>query len=443
MAVLTKRRLFEFRACLDAYRYAVAAVDQVAISLFNFAVTFSLVHLLSAPEFGTYGLWIAVANLAIGVQSALVCTPLGVHAPAEPDVMSRRRLEGALGTVNMLFVGFACLTVLGITLFGEAEWIPGDLVAKIAIPAFIAAELYREYCRSIAYGRHDMALLLLVDGPYIAITAVFIGAMLLWPQHLAALGQLFIGLTLGGVVGRLCASLRIQVHVLRRGWTEAYRSVFGESMWMLAGVVSSHVQARSYTYITTALVGLAQLGSINAVGLLFRPGQTMLIAWRRATLPQLANLSAAGEFRAYNQRLLMALMAASVGFGIWCGLLWLSWGLIERYFLGAKYPHAVLLLMPWAIVAAQDAIAEILATGLQAIREFRFLAYVTMISAPVTAVATIGLTLWQGYTWTLYGLAIGQGVNIAMMVGRLSRAHRRLVIQPAPSGGVLPRTLPP
>ncbi len=430
VVVLPRRVLLRFGICLPSYRYALVAVDQVAISLFNFVVTFSLVHLLSAPQFGTYGLWIAAANLAIGVQSALVCTPLGVHAPAQRDEHDRERLEGALGTVNLLFVGFVGLVVLGVTLFGEAEWIPGDLLTALAIPAFIAAELFREYCRSVAFGHDDMPLLMMVDGPYLAITATLVAAMLLWPQHLAALGQLFIGLTLGGVAGRLCASLRLRVRVLRRGWTGAYRSILGESMWMLAGVVSTHIQARSYAYITTGLVGLAQLGSINAVGLLFRPGQTMLIAWRRAALPQLANLWATGEYRAFDRRLIMPLVAAGGGFAVWCSLLWLSWGVIERYFLGAKYPEALMLLLPWSLVAGQDAISGILSTGLQAIREFRFLAYVTIISAPVSAGATIGLTLWHGYTWTLYGLAIGQGVNIALMLRRLWQVRRPLVDPP-------------
>lgn len=429
-AVSPRRRLFQFGARIFAHRYAVAAADQVAISLFNFAVTFSLIRLLSAPDFGTYGLWIAAVNLAIGVQAALVCTSLGVHAPAQPDEASRQRLEGALGTVNLLLVALACLTVLAVTLFGEADWIPGSLIAKLAIPAFIATELYREYSRSMAFGRDDLPLLLMVDAPYIAITAAFIGAMLLWPEHLASLGQVFIGLTLGGLVGRFFAWLRLRGSLPWRGWTEAYRSVFGESMWMLAGAVCTHIHARSYAYITAGLVGLAQLASINAVGLLFRPGQTMLIAWQRATLPQLANLWAARDYRAYDRRLLTALLAAGVGFGLWCGLLWLGWGLIERYLLGAKYPDALLLLLPWAIFSGQEAITGILATGLQAIREFRFLAFVTIVSAPVSAAATIGLTLWHGYTWTVYGLAIGTALNLAMMAGRLLRLRRRAAPDP-------------
>src|SRR6202035_3885270 len=107
---------------IASYRYAIAAADQVAISLFNFGLSFVLVRLLSATEFGTFGLWIAVANLAIIVQSALVCTPLSVHAPIARDEGERHRLEEALGSVNFLLAVFVVVAVVAVNRVSGAEW---------------------------------------------------------------------------------------------------------------------------------------------------------------------------------------------------------------------------------------------------------------------------------------------------------------------------------
>lgn len=435
IAALPRRRLFPIASRILGYRYAFAAADQLGISLFNFGVTFALVRLLSATEFGTYGLWIAAANLAINVQAALVCTPLGVHAPAQTDPRERRRLEGALGSVNLLFVGFVFAAVLAVNLCGDAEWIPDDLLTEVAIPTFVALELYREYSRSVAFGRQDMPLLMLVDAPYVAITGLCIGAMLLWPQHLAGLAWVFVALTLGSAGARIFGWLRVRIQLMRRGWTEAYRGIFGESMWMLAGVVSTHIQARSYAYITTGLVGLAQLASINAVGLLFRPANTMLVAWRRSALPQLSELVVAGDTEAFDRRVYAALAFEVAGFAALCGALWLGWDLIDRYFLAAKYPKAALLLLPWAIVACLEGVGVILSAALQAMREFRYLAYVTIVTAPITAAATVGFTLWHGFTWTLYGLAIGNIVNESLLVVQLRRIRKRGRRPAAPPDG--------
>jgi O-antigen/teichoic acid export membrane protein len=439
IAASSHRRALPAGAFLNRYRYAVAAADQVAISLLNFGITFSLLRILSATEFGIVALWMAAANLAIGVHNALVCGPLGIQAPAEADETKRHRLREALASANLLVVMLAVLAVLVVNGASDAEWTPKDFLTGAAIPLFIGAGLYREYYRSIAFGRHDMMLLLVVDAPYLATTAACIAAMLLWPQHLAGVAGAFIALALGGAAALLCGSWRLPRHrarPFRRGWSATYRSISSDVSWALTGVVFAHVQERSYVYITTRLVGLAQVASLNAVAFLFRPGQILLTAWRRSSLPELAALFAAGAVGALDRRLVAALAAALSGWAAWCAALWFGWRLIEHYLLAGKYPEAFLLLLPWAIAIALDTMDFVLSTALLAAREFRFLACVTLITAPITAVATAGLIFWHGYTWAIYGLAIGNGLSVAMVAARLRKVRQRLIARtPARSGG--------
>lgn len=444
MAPSAGRRISAVGGLLTRYRYAVVAGDQVAISLLNFGLAFALLRALSAPEFGTVALWMAVANLPIMVQGALVLTPLSVYVPAEPDESKRRRLEEALASSNLLIILFSVLAVLMVNVVSHAEWVPKDRIAWAAIPLYVGTVMYREYYRFFAFSRNDMKLLVMVDGPYLVVTAACISAMLVWPERLAGLAGAFAALTLGGMAAWLCGGLRLrrlQLRMLRAGWNAPYRGIFGEVLWSLAGVVSSHLQERSYVYITTSLVGLAQLASLNAAAVLFRPAQILLTAWRRSAMPEFSVLLAAGRVDAVYRRVLAASAAALSGSVAWGAMLWFGWRAVEHYLLAGKYPEASLLLLPWAIVICLDAIEFIASTALQAAREFRYLAWVTLMTAPITVTATAALTLWHGYTWTMYGLAIGNGLSATMVVARLVAARRRLVaLAPEPASGAAARS---
>src|SRR6185437_7681306 len=130
-----------------------------------------------------------------------------------------------------------------------------------------------------------------------------------------------------------------------------YRRVAGEIGWSLTGVIATHLHGRSYVYVTINLVGLAGLAAINVVGVLFRPVRTMLTAWGRSALPQLAAAHADGRVAAFDRLTLRAFAVAGTASALWTAVLWLGWEPISRHFLAGKYPDAALLLLPWAVAA--------------------------------------------------------------------------------------------
>src|SRR6185312_2006301 len=100
--------------------------------------------------------------------------------------------------------GLASLVNLAV----DAEWATHDPLTAAAIPLFVAATLYREYARSLAFSRRDMRLLLWVDGPYLAVTGACLCAMMLWPHRLATLPAALLAMTLGCLVSQVCLRLR-------------------------------------------------------------------------------------------------------------------------------------------------------------------------------------------------------------------------------------------
>ncbi len=114
-------------------------------------------------------------------------------------------------------------------------------------------------------------------------------------------------------------------------------------------------------------------------------------------------------------------------------MLWLGWNQIERRFLVGHYPEAWLLLLPWAIAATLDGMGATISIALQAARDFRYLAYATVVGAPLTIAATVGAVLWRGYTWTMYGVAVGYLVVLGMLIGRYWVVRRNALAKLPPA----------
>src|SRR6202050_2229485 len=230
-------------AVFARYRYALAALDQPALSAFGFALNLCLLRALSANDYGIVSLWMTTLLFAGSIQGALVSGPLNIYLPGASDPDAARRLESAIGTVNLVSVLVTAASVLMVNLAASAEWASHDTATTIVIPLFVAAGLYREYYRSTAFSRHDMAMLLWVDGPYLAVTAGCLGAMILWPQLFATRAAAFAAMTIGCLVSQLCLRLHgdgVERRLFRRGWFTTYRGISGEVAWSLAGVVANH-----------------------------------------------------------------------------------------------------------------------------------------------------------------------------------------------------------
>jgi len=416
------------------YRYAVAAFDQAALSAFGFALNLCLLRALSATDYGIVSLWMTMLLFAGSVQGALVGGPLNIYLPAAREPEAARRLEAAIGSVNLLSVLATAAIALIVGLTTDAEWAPHDRATLVVIPLFVAAGLYREYYRSTAFSRHDMTMLLWVDGPYLAVTTGCLVAMLLWPQRLATLAAAFAAMTAGCLVSQLFLRVRgdgVERRLFRRGWLATYRGISGDVAWSLVGVVANHVQSRSYVYIATSLVGMASLATINAIGVLFRPVSVLVAAWGQAALPHLSGALAHGRIAEFDRILARAFAGAATASIVAGGALWFAWPPIQHYLLAGKYGDGVVLLVPWAVASGVSVLRYVGGTGLLAAREFKFLAMAQSACGGLTVAATAAMILLDGYAGAMWGIAIGNAACLVWVMLRL-RDVRRRAARPAP-----------
>ena len=413
---------------LDRFRSAIVTGDQMAVSLFNFASNLALIRILTPAEMGEFSLWSAVALLAVGVQNAAVGMPLNVYVPAKRGSAEGERLERSVSAVNWLLSVAIILLIVGVNVSVEAEWVPHGLALSVAVPVFIAVNLAREYYRSIAFGRGDMLLLLLADGPFLVLTALCVLALLAG----ALPGQRLFGAFAAIGVGWAGSQLLLSFQRPRRrelfgaGWITPYRTIGKEIGWSLAGVFATNAVTRSYVYLATALAGFSALAAINAMGVLFRPVGVLMTAWGRLALPRMSVALAQGRASEFGRSLAIALAVAAAGSLVWTLVLWSGWSLIARYLLAGKYPDARAMLVPWAATSIVTVLEYIVGVALNAAREFRFLAWIQVYGGVVTIATTAALILSQGYLYTMYGTAIGGLVCLVAGLIRLRAVYRRL-----------------
>src|SRR5205807_9349575 len=127
-----------------------------------------------------------------------------VQVPGAADAAAGRRLEGAAASVNIAVIAIVTLVVFAaVAVLAASGSEFSDLAVVVAIPVYVATGMYREYHRSLAFGRRDMALLLWIDGPYLVVTTCCLGAMLIWRQQLGTVAVAFFAMSIGSIVSQI------------------------------------------------------------------------------------------------------------------------------------------------------------------------------------------------------------------------------------------------
>jgi O-antigen/teichoic acid export membrane protein len=116
--------------------------------------------------------------------------------------------------------------------------------------------------------------------------------------------------------------------------------------------------------------------------------------------------------------------AIAIGSVVWYLALLACWDPVERWVLAGKYPAAQALLLPWAAASAASTLRFVAGTGLVAARQFKFLAHVQIVCGALAAAATVAMILWQGMAGAMWGIAIGNGACLAMILVRLRDVRR-------------------
>jgi O-antigen/teichoic acid export membrane protein len=397
-------------------QYALAAVDQVVVGGVTFVLHALLIRWWVPAEYGTFGLWLAAADVCLTCHNALVTTPLSVHLARQSRRFRRRHLELLLGTATLLGAAGAFLvTLLGALLLAWSGVVP--VGAWFGGPAMAAGLLLRSHARALFFARGDAGAALLVDGAYAAATmTLLIGLKFAAGTPGAETVMLLLAATQAVPALVLFLPGRGAGAVLRRRTLRRYGRLWREARWSLAGALTTTVQIRAHAFLVAAMAGAEAYGVIMAGSLLVSPTRLVLQSWSVVARPAMAAAIARGDRHLMLRIPVLTLGAFVAGYLLLAVVLYVFWDIVRQVFY-AQMPDAIgPVVLTWVVFIGLFNVGDIFGTALQSFLHFRPLAYTTVAGSLIVLVTTPILILALGYPMALLGPCLAQLVAVAWMV---------------------------
>lgn len=410
-------------------RYLLSFCNQGLVSLFNFALTISLVRQWEVYDFGVFALILQIALTLEGLQNALVATPLGMLAPAIQRHAPRRGMEATLwcaGSIIMIVVTIGAALVTAVLI---DSWRDSWLVV-VGVSGFLLARLARHYGRALLFSRLMPGKVAIADLTYVGIGSIAIAAVWLDPSQVN-LPMVLLLLTAGSLIGTV-ASLMAAGYNFRPVWRgrilRRYAVPWKTARWSLVGVTTTTVHTRSTTAVVTTVFGPELFAVLAAGEALIGPIRTALQAWGMITGPTMAGAYGRRDQAAINRINGISLVVLGVALAIFSAILWLAWGPISAAVYGDKYEDMSLIVGLWVVITALLAARSVISITLQAMQAFRALAFATAYGAGVSLAAVTFLALTLGFEYSLLGLAVGEAVVLATLVRTYARLRKTAAV---------------
>ena len=363
----------------------LSILDQAVVSAFSLAINLAFIAFATPEEFGRFVLVLAGGFFAVSAQNALIVMPLNYLLPGRAAAEATMQLS-MLTSANLALIGLAAPlgTVLGLL-------VEADVVLYIAILAFFATALIREYARNCLIVEGSIARALRLDSVAIAFSAMAVPAgWLFMPPEAAGL----FGIAFGNAAAVLL--VRTDLHFELKRFTAhliAYLDVWRDTRWALQGALQNEVEARSYVFIVEHWRNAAAVGTLQAGRVAISPLQLVISAWRRVARPKIVAALHLGRGENVSRVLWSGALLVAVLTLVYGLFLFFTWPLLQSYVFRHRYDHMETIVSLWWIYAGIVGLAAVPATLLEARRQFRLLAAVGFAVASLILGLLFSLTL--------------------------------------------------
>jgi O-antigen/teichoic acid export membrane protein len=410
---------------------------QTLMSATNFLIGLFLIRTAAKTEYGLYVVCFSIVQIFIGVQNALVNTPLTVLYPDKKGKQKESFLSGlAIGQWAVLGP-LVLMSGLGYAIFSWLRPVPPDQFKTVfTLLLAVPAAYLREFIRVLQYCRLDIQSVIRSDGLFVA--CVLAGLILLnMTSGASASGVLSVVAAAYFFSGILAHRLSGQTYRLNASWIrECFRETWPLSRWALFGVVVTHIQSFGYIFIISSWMGLSDTADISAARLFFMPFGILLASSQRIVLAKGAQVLFENAAK-FNE-----LIAAFLGLfaGLWFLYFLIVYAVhatvIQAVFT-SKYSEINRIILVWGGFFLVNSLSFTFSHALQAMKDFKMLSIVGAIAAAVTLITCLALTSRFGSEGGLWALIAGEAVVFSACALRyrllLARIRR---INPAAAGAI-------
>ena len=340
---------------------------------------------------------------------------------------SRKAVEALLSAVNIAIVGV--IFVAAIPLFAVLSGEDGGV--SLIAAAFITAFAARMYTRTFAYARQRPHVALAGDlSSIVAAAAILIGA--------AAFNVgLTLSLALTGVACGNVVAMGIEIRMMglgirlphRRASLRHYLPIWRQVRWSLLGAGTTFLQSQSHSVFVSLMYGPAAFAPLAAGQVVFAPTRTFMLACLNIVIPDVVTAVQRNKhdsvLRIFKySTLFFTIMVLSLGAAVV-----VFWTPIFDVLYASKYADQPmgLIVAIWCGIFVCGAFCFAPSGILQALREYRALAYGTVYGSLISSASVLVLLSVVSPEWSLLGVLMGHVFNAQYIVSRALRSTRRLV----------------
>lgn len=421
--------------------FGLSVVSQMVLSLTSFVAGVLLIRYTSDHDYGYYVLAQSGVLLALTVCGAWVSGPLSVLAPkrAEPRrraMLGRVEMDARRMLILIAPVGLAItLGAGGFHLVGVEEfWI------MMAAGLAMMMVMYREVLKTTLLIESDMKAVFRSDMAYAVGLLLMVG--LACTHHVPAGPTAVLGFALGATL-----AAAIAYHAVTRqhgGWVRTpdpeslgktpWEEMRPLAIWSTLGATIYWLFGQGYNSVLAIKLDAAAVAAVAAVRLLMMPTYVLTMGVQSLMLPTAARWLHEHGLGLVVRRLLLAIAVLMVMNLCYFAVLWLWRDWITDHVLKKTIPQRDTMILLWLTISVLFLVRDLLQNALLALGAFRPLA----VLSAVGATAALG-TMWiaidhVGMIGALYGLIVGEAVNLVGLVGMLWLAFARQA-RPRPASG--------
>lgn len=323
-----------------------SALDQAWLSILNLAISFAFIRFASKEDYGTYLLLMTPLYLMMGIQNALILSPIATVLPSA----RAEEKDTVYNTAIAATVLFCTLGTLfgGIALGGYWTTVRGEFAPALAVGFALAigGVCAREATRTLFYTRGQAQSALMADVIYGTGLLLATGLLSYLSQLTPAYALLAMGLAaLWPYLFRLTQTIRLR-------WDRAVLQQFWAcGRWALVGVVVTWVNLSAYPLIVGLTLNTAAVADINVARLFLMPVGLCIAAWSNLYRPRIsawASEGRLGEIKQLTLRSILTGLAALTALAVFVAVLYP----FAEKLLGPSYRGLLPLVMLWCVFFA-------------------------------------------------------------------------------------------
>jgi O-antigen/teichoic acid export membrane protein len=404
-------------------RYLAALLDHGVSGAFTFALQALLVRLWTPTDYGVFGFWIAIGELALATANALLLTPLVVHLPRARTPAQRCELQAVV--VGGL-LPFVLLTGLGSGLVGWSitPLERGSWLACLAGAAMTMALLCRSYGVASFYALQRPAAAAATNGMHVGIGCALL-LTLGWAMGTPGTTSVLIALAASQAIAAIPAFASVGQRprlTAPRWWLERYAPMWHQARWSLLGALTTMVQIRIQVLIVLAVAGQAAYGAVFAGGLLSAPIRVATTAWSMVARPRLAEATDRGDLTTVRRLVVGPMLLVVIVFAMLAAVLAAFWQTVRGLLFVNYGDEMASIVATWMLASCLHCLGDCVSSALQGLHEFRRLAWATVWGAIVSVPVALAAVLALGYPWVMLGPGAGQLVALGWMAISLRRS---------------------